>query len=97
MRGKTQVVMQIKKICIYHYIDSRNLTELQNKTPKRGVRVVKTIELDSFYFFSQQNIFEVCCLDTHIAEKEVQKFYLKSTVNGLGRDRKEKKKKQRKP
>lgn len=35
-------------------------------------------------------------MDTHIIEKEVQKFCLKSTVNGLGRDRK-KKKKQRKP
>lgn len=54
--------------------------------------MVKTIELDSFYFSSQRNIFEVCCLDTHIAEKEVQKFCLKSTVNGSGRGRKKKKK-----
>lgn len=67
------------------------MTEVQNKTPKRGVRVVKTIELDSFYFFSQRNVFEVCYLDTHIVEKEVQKFCLKSTVNGLGRDRKKRK------
>lgn len=29
-------------------------------------------------------------MDTHIIEKEVQKFCLKSTVNGLGRDRKKK-------
>lgn len=31
-------------------------------------------------------------MDTHIVEKEVQKFCLKSTVNGLGRDRKKKEK-----